>query len=66
MYVPQSLLRFAGAVEEDLSRRTMTPEWQLALRTAAGKTRDLFHARPTLERRDAGAIAWQAMTWRAP
>ena len=106
VYVPQSLLRFAGAMEEDLGGRRITPEWQLALRTAAGKTRDLFHAgrpiadsvtgrlrwelratwlggmrildalersgfdvfhaRPTLHRGDAGAIAWQAMTWRAP
>ena len=25
---------------------------------------DVFHARPALGWRDAGAIAWQTMTWR--
>ena len=103
VYVPQSLLRASGAREDDLARRTISPEWQSALRAAAAKTRelfqagrpvadsvtgrlrwelratwlggmrildaldrnafDVFHARPALDWRDAGAIAWQTMNW---
>jgi phytoene synthase len=105
VYVPQALLRASGAREDDLARRTITAEWQAALRAAAAKTRDLFdagrpvadsvtgrlrwelratwiggvrildaldrtsfdvfHRRPALDWRDAGAIAWKTMNWHA-
>jgi phytoene synthase len=104
VYVPQSLLRTSGAEDDDLARGTISPEWRMALRAAASKTRelfqtgrpvadsvtgrlrwelratwlggmrildalernafDVFRARPALDWRDAGAIAWGTMTWR--
>jgi phytoene synthase len=42
IYVPEALVKAAGADERDLGRRRMTPEWRTALSDAARRTRDIF------------------------
>jgi hydroxysqualene synthase len=43
LYLPQSELRTAGALEADLDAGRVTPAWQEALRRAVRVTRDRFH-----------------------
>jgi len=64
VYMPQALLRDAGAREEDLARRTITPEWRQALRTAAAETRALFHAGRPVTDSVTGRLRWELRaTW---
>jgi len=50
VYVPRELSGAAGAVEESLAAGEWTPEWELALRDAAGRTRGLFSSgRPLVD-----------------
>src|SRR5262249_22752487 len=42
LYLPESIWRQAGARDDDLSARRITPEWRVALREAVARTRALF------------------------
>ena len=43
MYLPEEIWRPAGAREEDLVARRMTPDWKHALREVTARTRALFN-----------------------
>jgi phytoene synthase len=64
IYLPESLRRSAGAREEDLSSRRVTPEWRAALMEATRRTRELFRAgRPVCDGVH-GRLRWELRaTW---
>jgi phytoene/squalene synthetase len=64
VYLPESLWRSAGAREDDLSSRTLTPEWRAALMEAARRTRELFRSgRPVCDG-VRGRLRWELRaTW---
>jgi squalene synthase HpnC len=64
MYVPQAVLRAAGAETRDLDRREITGPWRAALSTAAARTRALFdRGRPVADAVD-GRLRWELRaTW---
>ena len=64
LYVPTSIATAAGALEEDLGGRRMTPAWREALREVAARTRTLFEAgRPVADAVD-GRLRWELRaTW---
>lgn len=64
LYVPQEELRAAGAREEDLAARRLTPEWRRALRAAAGRTRALFNDGRAVADPVRGRLRWELrLTW---
>ena len=64
VYVPQTVLRAAGAELDDLRRRRFTPAWGEALEESARRTRDLFAAgRPAADGVH-GRLRWELRaTW---
>lgn len=42
LYLPEEIWRAAGALEQDLTARRMTPDWKRALRDVTARTRALF------------------------
>jgi phytoene synthase len=66
VYVPQDALAAAGAREEDLAARRVTPEWRQVMTTMAARTRALFAAgRGVCDGVD-GRLRWELrLTWLA-
>jgi squalene synthase HpnC len=64
VYVPQTLVKAAGADEADLGRRRLSPEWLAALSSAADSTRALFvEGRPVADG-VRGRLRWELRaTW---
>lgn len=64
VYVPGSVLQSAGAREEDLSARRLTPEWRVALEDVTARTRALFRkGRPVCDA-VTGRLRWELRaTW---
>jgi phytoene synthase len=64
VYVPQAILRAAGADERDLGRRRLTPEWRGALTDVAARTRALFDAGRPIAGLVRGRLRWELRaTW---
>jgi hydroxysqualene synthase len=64
LYLPLALVREAGADEQDLGRRRLTPEWRIVLGEAAAKTRELFEAGRPIGDRVRGRLRWELRaTW---
>jgi squalene synthase HpnC len=64
LYVPASAARAAGAREQDLDRREMTPAWREALRGAAARARELFNAGRPVADIVRGRLRWELRaTW---
>ena len=64
LYVPASVARTAGAREQELDRREMTPAWRDALRDAAGRARELFDAGRSVADIVRGRLRWELRaTW---
>jgi squalene synthase HpnC len=64
LYVPASIVLRAGASEEDLDRRQMTPAWRRALRDVASRTRTLFEEGRPVADRVGGRLRWELRaTW---
>lgn len=64
VYVPAELTRAAGASEEDLARRRVTPEWVAALSIAAARTRALFDEGRGVADGVTGRLQWELRaTW---
>jgi squalene synthase HpnC len=64
VYVPQAVLRAAGAREDDLARREMSPAWRAALRAAAARTRELFAKGRPVADGVRGRLRWELRaTW---
>ena len=64
LYVPQAIIRVAGADERDLHRRRASPEWRAALGAAAAKTRELFAEGRPLAGHVRGRLRWELRaTW---
>jgi len=64
LYVPLADRDDTGACEDDLDASRLTPEWKSALRTVAGRTRELFSAgRPVCDA-VRGRLRWELrLTW---
>ncbi len=64
LYVPQAVVREAGADARDLDRRRVSPEWRAALTIAARQTRDLFVTGRPVADRVSGRLRWELRaTW---
>lgn len=64
LYVPREDLVAAGALEEDLARRRMTPAWRAALGAVAARTRALFDEGRGLAGQVRGRLRWELrLTW---
>lgn len=64
LYLPMALVRAAGADEQDLGRRRLTPEWRAVLGEAAAKTRALFEAGRPVADLVRGRLRWELRaTW---
>ena len=64
LYVPREDLVAAGALEEDLARRRMTPAWRAALGAVAARTRALFDEGRGLAGQVHGRLRWELrLTW---
>jgi squalene synthase HpnC len=64
VYVPQVLVRAAGANIEDLRKRRLTPAWRTALEEAARRTRELFAAGRPVADGVRGRLRWELRaTW---
>ncbi len=64
LYVPLEDRDAAGAQDADLDAGRMTPEWQSALRSAADRTRALFHAGRPICDAVRGRLRWELrLTW---
>ena len=64
IYLPARLREDAGARDEDLASRRMTPEWRRALRDAVARTRRLFQAGAPVADGVRGRLRWELRaTW---
>lgn len=64
IYLPARLREDAGARDEDLAARRMTPEWRRALRDAVARTRRLFQAGAPVADGVRGRLRWELRaTW---
>lgn len=64
IYVPSDIRTRAGAREEDLAERRLTPEWRASLEEAARRTRGLFEAGRTVCDGVRGRLRWELRaTW---
>jgi squalene synthase HpnC len=64
VYLPGSLRTAAGAREEDLASRRLTPAWRAALRDAVVRTRERFRAGRLVCDGVAGRLRWELRaTW---
>ena len=64
IYLPARMREDAGAREEDLAARRMTPEWRRALREAVARTRRLFEAGSPVADGVRGRLRWELRaTW---
>ncbi len=64
VYVPQDALAAAGAREEDLAARRITPEWRQVMRTMAARTRALFAEGRGICDGVGGRLRWELrLTW---
>jgi len=64
VYVPQAIVRAAGADEADLERRRVTDAWRAALSDVAGRTRRLFLRGRSVTDGVRGRLAWELRaTW---
>jgi phytoene synthase len=64
LYVPQALVRAAAADETDLDRQQLTPEWRIALASAAITTRSLFDQGRPIADAVRGRLRWELRaTW---
>jgi len=64
LYVPLTLVRAAGADEQDLERRRLTAAWRSALGEAAVRTRRLFEAGRPIAAAVSGRLRWELKaTW---
>ncbi len=64
VYVPREIALDAGAVEDDLGRRRMTPAWRRAIGECARRTRVLFAAGRPVADAVRGRLAWELRaTW---
>ena len=64
LYVPGEDLAAAGAREEDLAARRLTPEWRAVLARVAGRTRALFEQGRGVADRVSGRLRWELrLTW---
>jgi squalene synthase HpnC len=64
IYLPARLREDAGACDEDLASRRMTPEWRRALRDAVARTRRLFQAGAPVADGVRGRLRWELRaTW---
>jgi squalene synthase HpnC len=59
LYVPQTLLREAGADPADLGRRRVTKEWRLALQGVTNRTRALFRQGHPVADAVSGRLRWE-------
>jgi phytoene synthase len=64
LYVPLSLLAAAGADEEDLRLRRLTPAWRSVLGEVTGRTRRVFQAGRAVADGVRGRLRWELRaTW---
>jgi squalene synthase HpnC len=64
LYVPKADVIAAGAKEDDLGHRRLTPEWEAALSVVAARTRDLFAAGRPVADHVRGRLKWELRaTW---
>jgi len=64
LYVPLDLVRAAGADEQDLAHRRMSPAWRAVLGETAARTRELFRQGRPLPDRVGGRLKWELRaTW---
>ena len=64
LYVPASIWQPAGAREEDLTARRLTPAWREALGDVASRTRGLFQAGAPVCDGVSGRLRWELRaTW---
>ena len=64
LYVPGSIWQPAGAREDDLTARRLTPAWREALGEVAARTRALFHAGAPVCDGVSGRLRWELRaTW---
>jgi hydroxysqualene synthase len=64
VYVPRSDLAAAGAREEDLDARVLTPAWHDVMRVMAARTRALFESGRTVCDAVRGRLRWELRaTW---
>ena len=64
IYLPASLREDAGAREDDLAARRLTPQWRAALADAAARTRALFAAGAPVADGVGGRLRWELRaTW---
>jgi hydroxysqualene synthase len=64
VYVPQAIVREAGADEADLERRRVTDAWRAALADVTGRTRRLFLRGRSVTDGVRGRLAWELRaTW---
>jgi phytoene synthase len=64
LYVPASVCLAAGADEDDLTARRLTPAWRAALSDVAGRTRELFRRGAPVCDGVTGRLRWELRaTW---
>jgi len=64
IYLPLSIRETAGAKEEDLAERRITPGWRAALADVTGRTRALFAAGAAVADGVTGRLRWELRaTW---
>jgi hydroxysqualene synthase len=64
LYLPLAAVHAAGADEQDLGRRRLTPAWAAALGEAAARTRAAFEAGRPIADRVRGRLRWELRaTW---
>jgi phytoene/squalene synthetase len=64
LYVPREDLAAAGAREEDLAARRLTPAWREALAAVAARTRALFDEGRGIAGEVHGRLRWELrLTW---
>ena len=64
LYVPLAVVQAAAADEADLDRQQLTPEWRIALASAASTTRSLFDQGRPIADAVRGRLKWELRaTW---
>ena len=64
LYVPLAVVQAAAADETDLDRQQLTPEWRIALASAANTTRSLFDQGRPIADSVRGRLKWELRaTW---
>lgn len=64
LYVPQDVLEAAGAHEDSLVQRVLTPEWRRALADVTARTRALYETGRPVADRVRGRLQWELRaTW---